>query len=104
MDGVDSLAVPSMNVLPVHVDSVDGTLKELASKVQVTLRQRSAVVEQSHLDDVNRWIGRDNDQTLLNVFVNIVGKTDLSDGLDRNNEFIQPVNVSIFSSGFVEPF
>ena len=104
MDGVDSLVVPSMNVLPVHVDSVDGTLKELASKVQVTLRQRSAVVEQSHLDDVNRWIGRDNDQTLLNVFVNIVGKTDLSDGLDRNNEFIQPVNVSIFSSGFVEPF
>lgn len=94
-DDLFNLAVPCMNVLPVHVH-VDGTtLQNLSRQIQSMLKARSAIVQQSHLQDVNRWSGGQDDRVLLNTYVNILALDDKSDIGDPGSRaaLLQPVDV-----------
>ena len=86
IDDVDILAVPCMNVLPIHVTDTTLSLEVLCDVLQSTLRQRSPIVEQSYLDDISQWVGYE--RTMCNVFVNIIIGSSRSDGL------LKPINVS----------
>ncbi|KAI0647071.1 hypothetical protein C8Q79DRAFT_1000106 [Trametes meyenii] len=69
---VERLAVPCINVLPYRVSEArDGSILELARRIQQDLQDRSAVVEQSRLVKVHEWAGV-IDKPLSNVFVNII--------------------------------
>lgn len=72
LDGIANLAVPCMNVLPLHVGNLT-TRKALlvARDIQADLYRRSSAVEQSDLVRVGSWVGADK-APLCNVFVNIV--------------------------------
>ncbi|THH11834.1 hypothetical protein EW145_g392 [Phellinidium pouzarii] len=100
IDEIASLAVPSMNVLPIHVNTVRSDLHELSSKLQTALRQRSAIVEQSHLEDVNHWCGGDK-RIMLNVFINIVATAELEE--DGFGSLLSPINMPYFIPKVLEP-
>ncbi|KAI6132186.1 hypothetical protein EDD16DRAFT_1468633 [Pisolithus croceorrhizus] len=68
--GVEKLAFPCMNVLPVYVNVLDD-LVQSASCLQEDLRQRTAIVQQSGLEDIDTWVTQGRRLPLTNVFVNI---------------------------------
>ncbi|EJD05778.1 uncharacterized protein FOMMEDRAFT_119062 [Fomitiporia mediterranea MF3/22] len=94
VDDVESLPIPCMNVLPIHVERVDIPLRRLADEIQATLRDRSAIVQQSHLEDVCRWTNADTDRAMMNVFVNVVATAELKD--KNYYEFLSPVELPYF--------
>lgn len=90
VDDVDSLPIPCMNVLPVHADCLNASVITIADRIQKTLRHRSAIVEQSHLLDVDRWTGGNGTGTMMNVFVNVVATAELDKG---DNSFLELLEV-----------
>lgn len=72
LDGIDNLAIPCMNVLPMHVPCVDEKpALDLARAVLDDLHKRTSVVEQSNQVRVNEWVGASK-EPICNVFINIV--------------------------------
>lgn len=69
---VERLAVPCMNVLPLHVphNAGDDVLR-VASLIQDALRKRTPIIEQTDLESVDGWVGGGG-KPLCNVYVNIV--------------------------------
>ncbi|KAH0827172.1 hypothetical protein J3R83DRAFT_4863 [Lanmaoa asiatica] len=65
-----NLAVPCMNVLPVHIP-VSENLLEVARKVQQDLYKRTPVIQQSNLRNIDEWIAGGKGSPLTNVFVNV---------------------------------
>ncbi|KAI5124379.1 hypothetical protein M0805_008982 [Coniferiporia weirii] len=92
---------PCMNVLPVHVDAIRPSLRKLSGLLQGMLRQRSAIVEQSHLEDISRWCSGDDRRTLLNVFVNIVATVESEDS--GFNTLMSPINMPYYLPNLPPP-
>lgn len=92
--GMENLTYPCMNVLPVHIDITGSSTHELCNHVQKTLRSRTAVIEQSYMEDISKWVAHSG--ILCNVFVNIVvtyeDDVDVDDG---RGKILEPVNVSL---------
>lgn len=65
-----NLAVPCMNVLPVHIPVSDNLL-EVARTVQQDLYKRTPVIQQSSLRNIDEWITGGKGSPLTNVFVNV---------------------------------
>lgn len=65
-----NLAVPCMNVLPLHIPMSDNLL-EVARKVQQDLYKRTPVIQQSSLRNIDEWITGGKYLPLTNVFVNV---------------------------------
>lgn len=90
---LEKLEYPCMNVLPIHIDTSEASTSELCNHVQKILRRRTAVVEQSYLEDVSEWLGHSG--ILCNVFVNIVATYEDEADLDPGKgKVLEPVNVS----------
>lgn len=68
---IERLAVPCMNVLPLHVPNCSDTSINIARRIFEDLKARSGLVEQSELMRVHEWIGW-KDAPICNVFVNII--------------------------------
>ena len=85
-----NLAVPCMNVLPVHIP-VSANLLEVARKVQQDLYRRTPVIQQSCLRNIDEWVTGGKGSPLTNVFVNLFEIT----GEDRReNELFTFVEVT----------
>lgn len=90
---LEKLEYPCMNVLPIHIDTSEASTSELCNHVQKILRRRTAVVEQSYLEDVSEWLGHSG--ILCNVFVNIVATYEDEADLDPGKgKVLELVNVS----------
>lgn len=70
VQGVEKLAFPCMNVLPVCVDPLDD-LVQGARCLQEDLHRRTAIVQQTRLEDVDTWVTQGRRFPLTNVFVNV---------------------------------
>ncbi|KAF9013880.1 peptide synthetase [Cyathus striatus] len=90
IDDIARLAAPCINILPLFVSGLTGDkLFNIAQQIQRALKERSPIVEQTELVNINRWIGAE-EKPLCNVFVNIVRVApDVNEGLD----VIEPVEV-----------
>ncbi|KAJ3517178.1 hypothetical protein NLJ89_g674 [Agrocybe chaxingu] len=71
LQDIGDLAVPCMNVLPMHVSAIERNLLEVAKSIQQDLQRRTSIVEQSDLVQVGEWAGEAR-KPLCNVFVNII--------------------------------
>ncbi|CAA7271648.1 unnamed protein product [Cyclocybe aegerita] len=71
LEDIGDLAVPCMNVLPMHVSAIDRNLLEVARSIQQDLQRRTSIVEQSDLVQVGEWVNKAR-KPLCNVFVNII--------------------------------
>ncbi|KAF9227677.1 hypothetical protein BS17DRAFT_726077 [Gyrodon lividus] len=67
---IDRLAVPCMNVLPVHVAILDDLL-QVARNLQEDLYKRTPVIQQSNLQNINDWVAEGMSLPLTNVSVNV---------------------------------
>ncbi|KAL5533182.1 hypothetical protein ACEPAF_4958 [Sanghuangporus sanghuang] len=94
VDDIDSLPIPCMNVLPLHVDIPDVPVMQIADRIQKALRQRSAIVEQSHLLDVDHWSSGDGSRVIMNVFVNIVATSELENSC--SDSFLKLIDLPYF--------
>ncbi|KAG8217719.1 hypothetical protein J3R82DRAFT_5877 [Butyriboletus roseoflavus] len=65
-----NLAIPCMNVLPVHIPVSDNLL-DVARTVQQDLYKRTPVIQQSNLRHIDGWITGGKGYPLTNVFVNV---------------------------------
>ncbi|KAH7913722.1 hypothetical protein BJ138DRAFT_561170 [Hygrophoropsis aurantiaca] len=92
VDDIDKLALPCMNVLPLHVPIHGSSAIDVARHIQEDLRRRTAVVEQSDLEMVDRWVGADK-QPLGNVFVNVVK---VAPDIDKADQLLKPVLIPYF--------
>lgn len=92
LDRIENLAVPCMNVLPMHISSIgQKSALELAADIFIDLRKRTSVIEQSNQVRVNEWMGAGR-EPMFNVFINIIKiAPDASD----NNPILQPAHVSV---------
>lgn len=87
-----NLAVPCMNVLPIHIPVSDNLL-EVARKVQEDLRKRTPVIQQSSLRDVDEWITGGKSLPLTNVFINVF---EITQEDRRENELFTRVEVIVY--------
>ncbi|EAU88504.2 peptide synthetase [Coprinopsis cinerea okayama7 len=73
IDGIERLAVPCVNVLPIHV-KVGGSLVEVTKRIQVDLSERLSqpVIEHSDLVNISKWTGMSGETPIFNVNVNVV--------------------------------
>ncbi|KAF8610148.1 hypothetical protein BDV93DRAFT_517326 [Ceratobasidium sp. AG-I] len=72
LDGIEEVAAPCINVLPLYVcDALDQDAFVVAEAIQTDLKLRSAVVEQSRLQDVGSWVGAPG-KPLFNYFINML--------------------------------
>ncbi|TFK29988.1 peptide synthetase [Coprinopsis marcescibilis] len=73
MDGIERLAVPCVNVLPIHVN-LGGTILDTAKRIQEDLRRRLSepVIEHSDLVNISKWVGMSARTPIFNVNVNIL--------------------------------
>lgn len=91
VDDIAMLAVPCMNVLPLHILRVnEGSVVDVARRIQQDLRNRSAVIEQTDLVRVDEWVGG-RGQPLCNVFVNIIK---VAPDVQDQDTLLTPTNVS----------
>ncbi|EGN93241.1 hypothetical protein SERLA73DRAFT_172154 [Serpula lacrymans var. lacrymans S7.3] len=94
VDAIEKLALPCMNVLPLHVQVRNDSVLETARQILKDLRNRTAVIEQTDLQKIDKWVGG-NGKPLCNVFVNIIKiAPDANDSRDRN--IIEPLSVPYF--------
>jgi len=84
-----NLAVPCMNVLPVHIPVSDNLL-EVARTVQQDLYKRTPVIQQSCLRNIDEWITRSRGPPLTNVSVNVF---EITEEDKRENELLTFVEV-----------
>ncbi|KAL5529265.1 hypothetical protein ACEPAG_5250 [Sanghuangporus baumii] len=94
VNDIDSLPIPCMNVLPLHVDIRNVPVMQIAGRIQKALRQRSAIVEQSHLVDVDHWSSGNSGQVMMNVFVNIVATSEVENGC--SDSFLKLIDLPYF--------
>jgi aryl carrier-like protein len=96
----DRLAVPCMNVLPVHVAVLDDLL-QVAHNLQEDLYKRTPVIQQSSLQNVNDWVTEGI--PLTNVFVNVF---EIAREASTENVLLSFVEVCIFlaSVNVINPF
>lgn len=100
LDNLATLAIPCMNVLPMLVlELKDNSILEIAKSIQMDLRQRTHVVEQSDQVQVNEWVGA-GDKPMCNVFVNIIKVAPV---LPIPDAILEPVHVSTVLHG-AKPF
>ncbi|KAI0798002.1 hypothetical protein C8Q75DRAFT_862185 [Abortiporus biennis] len=101
VDGVERLVVPCMNVLPLNVlKAVELNVSELAHHVQEDLRNRSAVIDQTDLTELDEWI-HGGGQPLCNVYVNIVKIA--PDVSDESHELFKPLKIPYFIPEVLKP-
>jgi ferricrocin synthase len=65
-----NLAIPRMNVLPMHIPVSDDLL-EVARMVQQDLRKRTPLIQQTSLLNIDEWVTGGKGLPLTNVFVNV---------------------------------
>ncbi|KAG6336405.1 hypothetical protein ID866_2678 [Astraeus odoratus] len=70
VQNIDELAIPCMNVLPIHA-IVSDDLFQTALRLQENLRKRTAVIQQTKLEDIHAWVAQGTELPLTNVFVNV---------------------------------
>ncbi|KAF8163357.1 peptide synthetase [Crassisporium funariophilum] len=100
LDDIANLAVPCVNVLPMHVGAVrDFDVIELAKRIQEDLQSRTSVIEQSDQVRVNEWVGAGN-QPMCNVFVNIIK---VAPDVGTQDTVLEPVNIPYFVPDYVAP-
>ncbi|KAH7922105.1 hypothetical protein BV22DRAFT_1037866 [Leucogyrophana mollusca] len=92
VDDIDTLALPCMNVLPIHVPIQGSTILDVARRIQDDLRRRTAVVEQSDLEMVDGWVGGEK-KPLCNVFVNVVK---VAPDVDKADQLLKTVPIPYF--------
>lgn len=68
---IDRLALPCMNVLPMHIDLESKSIIDVARSIQDDLRLRTPVVQQTDLQMIDQWVGGTG-APLCNVFVNLI--------------------------------
>ena len=89
--GMETLAFPCFNILPLKIDvgTGDGIL-DISRQVQARLKSRTFIVEQSNLEDVDRWL-EGGGKPLCNTFINILR----SDGptLHGSNAILEAVHI-----------
>ena len=95
-DGMESLAYPCMNVLPVHVKTSRLPTRQICNDIQGMLRQRTAVIEQSYLEDVSKWVNHSG--ILCNIFLNIVVPYEDMSHCPVRDRVLQPVTVSCIAN------
>lgn len=94
LDEIAQLAIPCMNVMPIHVQSLnEGGVIEVARRIQEDLQRRTAMIEQSDLEAVEEWVCGEG-KPLCNVYVNLVKVA--PDTQFVRDELFQPENVSYF--------
>lgn len=72
LDGVEEIVAPCINVLPLYVqNALDQNAFVVAEAIQADLKLRSAIVEQSRLQDVGSWVGAPG-KPLFNYFINML--------------------------------
>ncbi|KJA27343.1 hypothetical protein HYPSUDRAFT_63026 [Hypholoma sublateritium FD-334 SS-4] len=93
LDDIENLAIPCMNVLPMHVSSIrQKSALELAADILIDLRKRTSVIEQSNQVRVNEWVGTSK-EPMCNVFINIIK---IGPDVSSNNLFLRPANAPYF--------
>ncbi|KAH9484356.1 NRPS [Psilocybe cubensis] len=93
LDDIANLAVPCMNVLPLHVPHVDqSSVLQIARWISSHLPTRTSVIEQSDLVHLNELVGLKN-KPICNVFVNIVK---VAPDTDAQDPIIEPVYAPYF--------
>ncbi|CAE6419816.1 unnamed protein product [Rhizoctonia solani] len=94
LDGTDDIAAPCINVLPVYVRS---PLQEdtfmVARSLHTDLKSRSAVVQQSRLQDIGAWVGASGNP-LFHYFVNILKVPSMSSQNKASNSMLERIKVS----------
>ncbi|KAG6917971.1 NRPS [Tephrocybe rancida] len=72
LDDISRLACPCLNIVPMCIPVPEGGATiEIAKGISVDLQNRSSVVVQSDLVNINQWVGA-GERPLCNVVVNIV--------------------------------
>ncbi|CAE6524666.1 unnamed protein product [Rhizoctonia solani] len=72
LDGTDDIAAPCINVLPVYVHKpLQEDASTVAKSLHADLKSRSAVVQQSRLQDIGAWVGASG-KPLFHYFVNML--------------------------------
>ncbi|CUA72232.1 hypothetical protein RSOLAG22IIIB_00897 [Rhizoctonia solani] len=79
LEGTDDIAAPCINVLPVYVRSpLQQDAFIVAQALRTDLKSHSAVVQQSHLQDIGAWVGTPG-KPLFHYFVNMLKVPSMSD-------------------------
>ncbi|KAG8734468.1 Non-ribosomal peptide synthetase [Ceratobasidium sp. 423] len=72
LDGTDDIAAPCINVLPVYIrNPLREDASTVAKSLHTDLKSRSAVVQQSRLQDIGTWVGTSG-KPLFHYFVNML--------------------------------
>jgi len=85
-----NLAIPCMNVLPIHIPVSDDLL-EVARMVQQDLHKRTPLIQQSSLQNIDEWITGGKGLPLTNVFVNVFERAKRDDA--RAGELFEFVEI-----------
>ncbi|KAL0946575.1 hypothetical protein HGRIS_012777 [Hohenbuehelia grisea] len=91
MEGIERLAVPCVNVLPVHVREVGlWSTEEVARRMQTDLSGRSDVVEQTEMGRIEEWVA--TKQRVCNVLINYIKVGVEVDGQHDRGQLLEPVH------------
>ncbi|KAF9483747.1 peptide synthetase [Pholiota conissans] len=87
LPNIENLAIPCMNVLPMHVSDVNQQeILEVAASIMRDLQRRTSVIEQSSQLLVNDWIGIGNNP-ICNTFVNIIK---IAPNVNSSDQILKP--------------
>ncbi|KAF9493084.1 hypothetical protein BDN71DRAFT_1591331 [Pleurotus eryngii] len=90
LDGIQSLAVSCLNVLPLRLEDVTArSILKTAQVIERELQRRTAAVEQSDLSNIDEWVGGKR-RALCNVYVNIVK---VAPDVTKDNPLVEPVHI-----------
>lgn len=96
LDGVEDIAAPCINVLPVYVrDALDNNAFVVAEAIQADLKLRSAVVEQSRLQDVGVWVGTPG-KPLFNYYINMLRVPSATTSGKPASSILERIKVGIY--------
>lgn len=96
LEGVEDIAAPCINVLPVYVlKPLEDDAFAVAGALQSDLRGRSAVVEQSRLQDVSSWVGAPG-KPLFHYFVNMLRVPSAGGNSKPSTNILERIKVGIF--------
>ncbi|KAL4259866.1 Non-ribosomal peptide synthetase [Pleurotus pulmonarius] len=90
LDGIESLAVSCLNVLPLRLEDVTAqSILKTAQVIEGELQRRTAAIEQSDLSNIDEWVGGKR-RALCNVYVNIVK---VAPDVTKDNPLVEPVHI-----------
>ncbi|RDB21442.1 Nonribosomal peptide synthetase 2 [Hypsizygus marmoreus] len=96
LDDIERLASPCSNIVPMYISGLSNSNTiEVALAIQDDLRARSAVIVQSDLVEVDKWVGAQG-RPLSNVVVNIVR---VAPDVKKEESWLEQVEMPYFVPG-----